>query len=110
MNEVLTAIRPEFLIFLPVLYTVAEIVKATKKVNNWLIPFILWGVSVVLVFCFTLLTHSLLDSILIAAVQGTILAMATVGGNQFYKQAMEKRQIDSGAAVTKNGNKGGKAM
>ena len=92
--EILTAIKPELLILLPVLYVIAEIIKVTT-IKNWLIPFILWGVSIVLVTCYLLINNSFSDSLFTGIVQGTIIAMATVGGNQFFKQATEKRITDN---------------
>ena len=97
--EIVTAISPELLVLLPVLYIIAEIIKKTN-IKNWCIPFILWGISLVLVISYLLITKPLLEGVCLGIVQGTLLAMATVGGNQFYKQATEKRLTDTSATNT----------
>lgn len=91
-GEIITAIKPELLIMMPVLYTIAELIKKTK-VKTWKIPFILWGVSILLTFLYLLTVYTFVQCIYTGIVQGTFLAMATVGSNQFYKQATEKRLI-----------------
>ncbi len=91
--EIATAIEPSLLFLLPILYTIGELLKRTP-VKNWMIPFILWGVSVFIVTIY-LFSHEIsAQNIFVGFIQGTILAMTTVGGNQFYKQATEKRIED----------------
>lgn len=91
--EIATAIEPSLLFLLPILYTIAELIKMTP-LKNWLIPFILWGASVVIVTIYLFIGSISLQSLFSGFIQGTILAMATVGSNQLYKQATEKRIQD----------------
>lgn len=91
--EIITAIKPELLIMVPVLYSIGEAVKRTN-IKNWRIPFILWGVSIVLTTLYLLLSHNFGDSLVLGIVQGTFIAFSTVGTNQVYKQATEKRLSD----------------
>lgn len=95
--DLLTYIKPELMFLLPVLYVVAEIIKRTP-LKNWLIPFILWGVSVILTVAYLLCGEVSLENFLAGLIQGTLLAMATVGTNQLLKQATEKRAEDNAEA------------
>lgn len=92
--DVLTSINPVLMVLLPVLYTIAEIIKMTP-VKRWLIPFILWGISVMLTIIYLLSEEIALTNVFTGIFQGTLLSMITVGGNQFVKQATEKRIIDN---------------
>jgi hypothetical protein len=98
--EIFTSINPVLMTLLPILYTIAELLKKTP-VKNWMIPFILWGVSIVLTIIFLFIQEISADNVFIGIIQGTLIAMMTVGGNQFIKQATEKRLTDN----TKKGTK-----
>lgn len=95
----LTEINPIFMMLLPVLYAIAEIIKMTP-LKRWLIPFILWGISIFLTTILLFISKISLQNVFTGIIQGTLFAMMTVGGNQFYKQATEKRFTD-----TDNNNK-----
>ncbi len=99
--EILTAIKPVLLVLLPVLYGIAEMIKITP-LKRWLIPFILWGVSIVLTISVLFTEQISFQNDFVGIFQGTLIAMMTVGGNQFIKQATEKRNSDK---KTENGNK-----
>lgn len=96
-GDILINIKPELLFLLPVLYVIAEIIKRTP-VKNWLIPFILWGVSVALVTAYLFCQAITLENFLAGLIQGTLIAMTTVGSNQLLKQATEKRAEDNAEA------------
>ncbi|NLK17420.1 MAG: hypothetical protein GX304_02700 [Clostridiales bacterium] len=98
--EIATAIEPSLLFLLPILYAIGEMIKRTP-IKNWMIPFILWGASVFIVTVYLFSQEISVQNIFVGFIQGTILAMTTVGGNQFYKQATEKRIEDE------NGGPGG---
>ncbi|MDD4003526.1 MAG: phage holin family protein [Clostridia bacterium] len=93
----LTNIKVELLFLLPVLYVIAEIIKRTP-LKNWLIPFILWGISVVLVVIYLFTKEINLENLLSGLIQGTLIAMTTIGGNQLYRQATDKRVEDNADA------------
>jgi hypothetical protein len=90
----LTSIKPELLFLLPVLYVIAEIIKRTP-LKNWLIPFILWGISVAMVVIYLFTEEISLENLLSGVIQGTIIAMTTIGGNQLFRQATDKRVEDN---------------
>lgn len=92
--EILTSIKPALFVLLPVLYMIAEIIKKTP-IKHWLIPFILWGTSIVLTIIYLFTVKVSADNVFVGIIQGTFLAMMTVGGNQFYKQATIKRFFDN---------------
>ena len=90
----LTSIKPELLFLLPVLYVIAEIIKRTP-LKNWLIPFILRGISVAMVVIYLFTEEISLENLLSGVIQGTIIAMTTIGGNQLFRQATDKRVEDN---------------
>ena len=90
----LTSIKPELLFLLPVLYVIAEIIKRTP-LKNWLIPFILWGISVAMVVIYLFTEEISLENLPSGVIQGTIIAMTTIGGNQLFRQATDKRVEDN---------------
>jgi hypothetical protein len=89
----ISLIKPELLILMPVLYIVGNIVKSSPA-KNWMIPFILWGISVLLTVAYIFATEAI-DAIhfFIGFVQGTFLTFATVGTNEVIKQAAISKAV-----------------
>lgn len=82
-------IQPELLTLMPFLYGAGVLIKNTPKIKNWLIPYILLGISVVVtIIYFVLQTGKNFNGVTFAMAlgQAALLAMSTVGGNEFIKQ------------------------
>lgn len=81
-------IKPELLVLIPVLYAIAEVIKKTP-IKTYLIPFILSGVSILLTVVYVIIIGTVGNiwvSIATGAVQGLLIALVTVGANQYVKQ------------------------
>jgi hypothetical protein len=113
-------IKPEMLVLMPVLYIIGNLIKSSPA-KNWMIPFILWGISVVITVAYIFATEDI-DAIhfFIGFVQGTLLTFATVGTNEVIKQAAISKAIvgkedetdgakEEGAADGKRATDGGKS-
>ncbi|HEY8390950.1 MAG TPA: phage holin family protein [Clostridia bacterium] len=100
-------IQPELLALIPFLYGAGVLIKNTPKIKNWLIPYILWGISIVITLIyFVLQTGKNFDgtTFAVALGQATLLALATVGGNECIKQATVGRKEDNQAENTSQQN------
>jgi hypothetical protein len=84
----LPPLSPFLLVLLPVLYGIAEMIKITP-LKRWLIPFILWGVSIVLTIS-VLFTNRFLSKCFCRHISGHSYSYDDRSGNQFIKQATEK--------------------
>ncbi|HEY8419112.1 MAG TPA: phage holin family protein [Clostridia bacterium] len=92
-------IQPELLALMPFLYGAGVLIKNTPFIKDWLIPYILWGTSIIItIIYFALQLRANFDGAAFAAAlsQATLLAFATVGGNECIKQATVKRKEDNG--------------
>lgn len=79
--EILSYIVEEGLIMIPALYILGWMIKNTNKLENWLIPFILLGVSLIL-------TPLIIDGYSPDnVVQAILITGVTVLGDQMVKQA-----------------------
>ncbi|HOV68938.1 MAG TPA: phage holin family protein [Clostridia bacterium] len=76
-------IKPELLILIPVLYVMGMLLKKLPKIPDWIIPFGLLGVSLML--CIAMIGWSVQ-----AIIQAVFVAAATVFGNQLIKQGTER--------------------
>jgi hypothetical protein len=91
-------IQPELLALMPFLYGAGALIKNTPAIKNWLIPYILWGISIVITIIYFVLQLGVkFDGAAFAAAltQATLLAFATVGGNECIKQATVGRKKDN---------------
>lgn len=73
----------EALIIIPVLLILGKIIKETPQVKDWLIPYILLGIGI-------LLSILLLGINADAVIQGVLVAGASVFGYELYTQARDK--------------------
>lgn len=86
-------IKPELLVLVPVLYFIGWILKKTPKVSDWLIPYVLAALGILLsiVYLFTTEQPSL-QAAFTAVTQGILVAGASVLGNQLVKQAKNAKE------------------
>jgi hypothetical protein len=82
--EFIDYIISEALIIIPVLWILGSFLKRTPKVQDWIIPWVLLFVGVVLAIGIIGLTVD-------AAVQGILVAGAAVLGHQLQKQTRERK-------------------
>lgn len=90
--NIIDYIQPELLILIPILYGIGEWIKAIPKIPNFLIPFILLGISLLLSFFHTWgSTEFVFSGVMLftSIIQGVLIALATVGGNQLVKQIIK---------------------
>jgi hypothetical protein len=79
-----TYIMDEALILIPVLMIIGKIVKNTPKIKNWVIPYILLGLGIVLAgFMMGFNAESF--------IQGILVSGTAVFGHQIVKQTLEKK-------------------
>jgi hypothetical protein len=77
-------IMDEALILIPVLMIIGKIVKNTPKIKNWVIPYILLGLGVILAgFMMGFNAESI--------IQGILVSGTAVFGHQIVKQTLEKK-------------------
>lgn len=96
-------IKLELLVLMPFLYGLGVLIKNTPNIKDWLIPYILLGISIVITvvyIAFVIGEGFNGKTIVMAIIQGTFLALATVGGNELYKQATCGRKEDNAAELT----------
>ena len=81
--EFIDYIISEALIIIPVLWILGSFLKRTPKVQDWIIPWVLLFVGVVLAV-------GIIGFTVDAAVQGILVAGAAVLGHQLVKQTTER--------------------
>lgn len=85
-------VKPELLVLVPVLYFVGMGIKKSPALKDWMIPYILGGIGVLLAVLWVLATsklHTYQDvamAVFVALTQGIIAAGLSVYGNQLVKQ------------------------
>lgn len=81
-------IKPEMFVLVPVLWLIGLALKKTPKMQDWLIPYILGGVSIFLCGIWVSVAEGLNPlSIFTAFTQGILVAGTSVWGNQLVRQA-----------------------
>lgn len=78
--EIVNFVVEEALILIPVLLILGKIIKATPRVKDWLIPYILLILGI-------LLANALMGVGVNATIQGVLIAGAAVFTHQLIKQA-----------------------
>lgn len=81
--EIIEYIISEALIIIPVLWIIGTFLKKTPKISDWIIPWVLMLIGI-------LLSLGILGMSVDAAVQGVLVAGASVLGHQLYKQTKNK--------------------
>lgn len=90
--DIMSYIKPELLILVPVLYLIGMIIKKTQYINDKFIPLVLCIVSIVLAILYVLATADLntfrnvITAIFTSITQGILCAGCAVFVNQSYKQ------------------------
>ena len=88
-------IKPELLVLVILLWYIGTKIKASKKIEDWRIPFILMGISVAFALSYVLIISGVTPmAIWVGIMQG--LAIAALEGYfyQLFKQAVKKRITD----------------
>lgn len=86
-------VKPELLLLMPVLWMLGTVLKTTPRVQDWLIPYILLGISVFLCGLWVLAMEGLqVMSVFTAITQGVLIAGTCVGGHQLVKQAGKREE------------------
>ena len=91
-------IKPEIMILAVVLYAIGAFLKLSPKFKNeWSIPYILLGISVILTPLYVCLVLGIgwsAESVISAIIQGILIAALTVFANQLIKQVITGRILD----------------
>lgn len=88
MEDLTIYIMEEALIIIPVLLIFGKLLKGIDKCPDWLIPWALLGISIILTLGFFGITwHNL--------IQAVLLTGCAVYANQLYKQTTDKRIDDT---------------
>jgi hypothetical protein len=81
--DILKYIVEEALIVIPVLWVIGKLLKDTPKIQNWLIPWVLLVIGV-------LATMGIMGFTIESAIQGVLVAGASVFGHQLLKQTQNR--------------------
>jgi hypothetical protein len=81
--DILKYIVEEALIVIPVLWVIGKLLKEIPKIQNWLIPWILLVIGV-------LATMGIMGFTVESAIQGVLVAGASVFGHQLLKQTQNR--------------------
>ncbi|HAN21977.1 MAG: hypothetical protein A2Y15_05625 [Clostridiales bacterium GWF2_36_10] len=90
---------PELSILIPVLYAIGAFIKKSST-KNWLIPFILGGVGILLVFAYLIskdyptCVSEFFGLIFASCTQGIIAAASSVYANNLYKQFTQRNEVE----------------
>lgn len=101
MTDYLQFIKPELLVLIPVLYFIGAWCKASNHIKDWLIPFILMGISIVLTALYLISAEFASAGNLVATyiftsvVQGTLCSAAAVFTENVKRQITVGRKEDS---------------
>jgi len=85
--QILEYITSNALILVPVLYIIGLIIKATPKIRDWTIPYILLPLGI-------LGSIWLMGFSLESVIQGILITGASVYANQLFKQAAKCNSFD----------------
>lgn len=81
--DILKYIVEEALIVIPVLWVIGKLLKEIPRIQNWLIPWVLLVVGV-------LATMGIMGFTIESAIQGVLVAGASVFGHQLLKQTQNR--------------------
>lgn len=95
-SELIEFIDPAVLVVVPVLIALGRMMKKTPNMKNWMIPYILTAIGVVLATSIYVLNDGVQGlSILNGILQGVLASAAAVYVYQLYIQAKDKRKSDT---------------
>jgi hypothetical protein len=92
-NDLLQYVDVSLLVLVAVIYGLGMFLKTLPSVNDWLIPFILLGASIVLTIAYTgfILELGINGKVVVnGIIQGILVASVAVFGNQIIKQFGKK--------------------
>ena len=92
-NDLLQYVDVSLLVLVAVIYGLGMFLKTLPSVNDWLIPFILLGASIVLTIAYTgfILELGINGKVIVnGIIQGILVASVAVFGNQVIKQFGKK--------------------
>lgn len=92
-NDLLQYVDVSLLVLVAVIYGLGMFLKTLPSVNDWLIPFILLGASIVLTIAYTgfILELGINGKVIVnGIIQGILVASVAVFGNQIIKQFGKK--------------------
>lgn len=99
MEKILEFIQPELFILIAVIFALGMFLKLYPKfTQEWQIPFILLGISIILTILYVavVLGNGFSAAVIIAAfIQGVLIAASAVFGNELIKQFIKKRKVDN---------------
>lgn len=88
-------IKPELLILVVILWYVGTKIKASKKIEDWAIPFILMAISVIFALSYVLIVSGLNPMAMwVGIMQGLAIAVLEGYLYQVYKQSTRNRKQD----------------
>lgn len=96
MGNIMDFIQPELFIIVVFIYCVGRFLKLNKRFNNdWMIPYILLGVSFLITLAYVsfVLAKGISAAIIVAVIiQAVLIAAVAVFGNELIKQMFFKRK------------------
>lgn len=88
-------IKPELLVLVPILWYIGTKIKAAKKIEDWVIPFVLMAISVVIALSYVLIISGLNPMAMwVGIMQGLAIAVLEGYFYQIYKQSTKNRKQD----------------
>lgn len=93
--EYMEYIKPELLVLVPVLCVIGTALKKTPNVHDWMIPYILTGVSIICCFLWVFGTETepnIMLAIFTTFAQSIICAGLAVYGHQIVKQTNKSNE------------------
>ena len=85
-------IKPGLVVLIPVLWAIGTQLKASRKISDWMIPFVLMAIAVVLALSYVLIIEGVTPMAVWAGLMQGLVIWAVEGQlYQSLKQAKEKR-------------------
>ena len=93
LQMALKFIRPELLIMIPALWYIGVLMKGTKQIPDWQIPFIILALSIIFATSWVIMTMGMVGmSVWVGIMQGIIIAMVQGQFYQYFKQLTDKKE------------------
>jgi len=99
-SKIIEFIRPELFVLIIFLWCLGLFLKKAPKFNNdWMIPFILLGISLVItvIYIAVVMGEGFTSVVIVTGIiQAVMIAALAVFGNELIKQGFQKRKEDRG--------------
>jgi hypothetical protein len=92
-TQILSFVQPELIIIIVACYLLGQFIKAIPNVKNWLIPFILLAVAVILTILYLAIVLGqgfTAKVVIVGFIQGLLCASVAVYSNEIIKQLIRK--------------------